>query len=184
VIWGAGILKGLAISMRNMLRGPITVQYPYEKLELPERARWKPVHLRDENGEPKCTACGLCVKACPDHCISLEVITNEDKTKTIDSYVWEMGACMFCGLCEESCPFDALKMGHDYELATTDTAELFQTLIAGEPAARPKRRSESAEGAAAVDTAATVNAAGAAPTSAPAEAPVAAEMPAEGGERP
>jgi len=26
--------------------------------------------------------------------------------------------CMNCGLCAEFCPFDAIKMDHDYELAT------------------------------------------------------------------
>lgn len=140
-MWGAGILKGLGITFKNMLRGPITVKYPYEKLELPERARWYPVHMRDENGDPKCTACGLCVRACPDQCIVLNVSTAEDKTKTIELYQWEMGACMFCGLCEESCPFDALKMGSDYELATVDRNDLFQALIVNEPAARPKKRS-------------------------------------------
>jgi NADH-quinone oxidoreductase subunit I len=94
------------------------------------------------------------VRACPDQCITLDVTTNEDKTKTIDSYVWEMGACMFCGLCEESCPFDALKMGHDYELATWDRTGLYRTLIAGEPAARPKRRSEAADAPTAPSTSA------------------------------
>ena len=43
-VWGTGILKGMRITMRNMLRGPITVQYPHEKLELPERARWAVQH--------------------------------------------------------------------------------------------------------------------------------------------
>jgi formate hydrogenlyase subunit 6/NADH:ubiquinone oxidoreductase subunit I len=46
---------------------------------------------------------------------------------------------MFCGLCVESCPFDAIVMGHDFELATSDPTALTRTLITGEPAAGRKR---------------------------------------------
>jgi len=28
--------------------------------------------------------------------------------------------CMNCGLCAEFCPFDAIRMGHNYELAAGD----------------------------------------------------------------
>jgi NADH-quinone oxidoreductase subunit I len=32
----------------------------------------------------------------------------------------DIDLCMNCGLCAEFCPFDAIKMDHDYELATWD----------------------------------------------------------------
>lgn len=145
-MWGKGILTGMRITMRNMLRGPITVKYPYEKLALPERARWAVAPKYDEDGAPKCTACMACVRACPDHILDLEVTTREDKTKHIEHYSYEVGACMMCGLCVEACPFDAIEMSHDYELARMDPAELTYDLLADVDAA-PVKRGHPAEAA-------------------------------------
>jgi NADH-quinone oxidoreductase subunit I len=144
-MWGKGILTGMRITMRNMLRGPITVKYPYEKLELPERARWAVAPTYDEEGKPKCTACMACIRACPDHILDLEVTTGEDKSKHIEHYSYEIGACMMCGLCVEACPFDAIEMSHDYELARTDPAELTYDLLADVEAASARRARPAAE---------------------------------------
>ncbi|TLM77486.1 MAG: 4Fe-4S dicluster domain-containing protein [Actinobacteria bacterium] len=137
--WDAGILKGLSIAFKNLVRGPITVQYPDERVELPSRARWAVIPLMDEAGAPKCTACQACVRACPDGVLGLRSTTRPDKTKHIDGFFYEVGACMLCGLCVEACPFSALAMGDDYELATTDTAALTCTLLADVDAASGKR---------------------------------------------
>jgi len=144
-MWGKGIITGMRITMRNMLRGPITVKYPYEKLELPERARWAVAPTYDEEGRPKCTACMACIRACPDHILDLEVTTREDKSKHIEHYSYEIGACMMCGLCVEACPFDAIEMSHDYELARIDPAELTYALLAHVDAAPAKRARPAAE---------------------------------------
>ncbi len=144
-MWGTGILKGMTVTMRNMLRGPITLQYPDEKRVLPGRARWALAHKYDAEGKVKCTACEICVKACPDGIITLEYVKTEDG-KHIDRYVWEMGACMFCGLCVESCPFDAIRMSQEYELATTDVTGLYRTLLEDVDAAGPTRRSAEESG--------------------------------------
>ncbi len=138
-IWGSGLINGLRISMRNMRRGPITVQYPFEKLELPERARWSVIPLYDEAGVPVCTACGTCVKTCPDHVLALEVTTSEDRSKHIDHFSYQLGACMMCGLCVEACPFAAIAMSHDYELAARSTDDLDYDLITDTPAYKPQR---------------------------------------------
>ncbi len=138
--WGRGILKGLAITMKNMMRGPITVQYPHERVELPERARWAVKIKEHEDGQHTCTACLACEKACPDFVIKIDVTTAEDRSKNIDRWTYEIGACMMCGLCVEACGFDAIEMGHDYELARTDAAQLSVELLTDSPAARPKRK--------------------------------------------
>lgn len=138
-MWGQGLINGLIISLRNLRRGPITVQYPYEKLDLPERARWavRPKYFAD--GSPKCTACMTCVRTCPDYILSLDVETREDKTKHINYFGYEIGACMMCGLCVESCPFDAIRMGHDYELAVWERSGLKEALLADVDAASAAR---------------------------------------------
>lgn len=139
-MWGSGILNGLRISMRNLRRGPITVQYPKEKIELPERSRWAVAPKYDENGDPKCTACLTCVKTCPDAILDLEFTQDpETKAKHIDHFSYQLGACMMCGLCVESCPYDAILMSHEYELARTDPAELSYDLLTDIDAALIKR---------------------------------------------
>jgi len=138
-MWGTGILKGFVITMRNMLRGTITVQYPEQRLELPERARWTVTHRFNEDGTPKCTACLICVKECPDHVLRIDVSTKEEGGKHIDRYVYELGACMMCGLCVEACPFDAIEMSHEYELATRSHDDLTRVLLADVDAASLRR---------------------------------------------
>lgn len=132
--------------MRNMLRGPITVMYPYEKIELPERARWSVVPVFNDDGTPRCTACMACVRQCPDHILDLEVTTAEDKSKHIDRFSYEIGACMMCGLCVEACPFSAIEMSHDYELALTSPADLTTDLLADVDAANPRKSREAGGG--------------------------------------
>lgn len=147
-MWGTGLLKGLMISLKNLRRGPITVQYPYEKLELPERARWavRPKYFAD--GSPKCTACLTCVRTCPDYVLHLDVQTREDKSKHIDAFTYEVGACMMCGLCVESCPFDAIEMSNEYELARTDRSALLEYLLDDTDAASAARHKAEREAAA------------------------------------
>jgi len=138
-MWGTGILKGMWVTIKNMMRGPITVQYPEQKLVLPERSRWAVAPKFDEEGNSKCTACLNCVRACPDHILEMRTHADENKRKHIDEFTYEIGACMFCGLCVEACPFDALCMSKDYELATDSTDCLTVTLLKDRPTPEPRR---------------------------------------------
>jgi NADH-quinone oxidoreductase chain I len=138
-VWGTGILNGMRISMRNMMRGPITVQYPRQKITLPERARWAVQIKVDDQGNHKCTGCLACEKACPDYIIKIDITTDEERNKNIDRWHYEIGACMMCGLCVEACPFDAIEQGHDYELARFSAEELVVDLLTDTPVAKPKR---------------------------------------------
>ncbi|MCE5191932.1 MAG: 4Fe-4S dicluster domain-containing protein [Actinomycetia bacterium] len=146
-MWGYGLINGLRITMRNLRRGPITVRYPYEKLTLPERARWAVRPKYFEDGSPRCTACMTCVRTCPDAILSIDVTTAEDKSKHIDRFGYEIGACMMCGLCVESCPYDAIRMSHEYELAVTDPADLNENLLEDVDAASTARHRAEKEAA-------------------------------------
>ena len=56
-------------------------------------------------------------------------------------YEINMTRCIFCGYCEVACPFDAITMGHDYELSDYNRSDLIFTkemLLGG--AARSARR--------------------------------------------
>ncbi|MGQ9904902.1 MAG: 4Fe-4S binding protein [Anaerolineae bacterium] len=146
---GTGILKGLSVTLKHFINtyvedfkylgkkagveprplrrqspknyGLVTVEYPKERLPLPENFRNIPFLVRDsQTGEDKCTSCGICAKVCPPQCIWI-VRTTDPVTKRpvpapkefyIDSTI-----CMNCGYCAEFCPFDAIKMNIEYELS-------------------------------------------------------------------
>ena len=67
-----GFLPPFWITLRNMFRKPVTVEYPEQKPELPERYRARLILTRDPDGEERCVACQLCSAACPVDCISLQ----------------------------------------------------------------------------------------------------------------
>jgi uncharacterized pyridoxamine 5'-phosphate oxidase family protein/NAD-dependent dihydropyrimidine dehydrogenase PreA subunit len=71
-------------------------------IEPPTRTRFafggESVHLSGYQITTKCTACGLCLDACP-----VEVISEAD-VYVIDGY-----HCLECGRCAEVCPEDAIE---------------------------------------------------------------------------
>ncbi|MFO7320139.1 MAG: 4Fe-4S binding protein [Chloroflexota bacterium] len=110
-------------------KGIFTVQYPEEKLAVPERFRFIPFLVVENYDHPErpghdwCTSCGICAKVCPPQCIW--IVRGEDpQTKRPipepQAFFIDIDICMNCGLCAEFCPFDAIKMDHDYELASYD----------------------------------------------------------------
>jgi NADH-quinone oxidoreductase subunit I len=161
-MYGTGILKGLGVTLKHFImtyvddirwwghryynaealavrqspeaRGVFTVQYPEEKLVLPEEFRYIPFLLYEEGPEGerlhRCTSCGICAKVCPPQCIWI-VRSKDPKTgrpipEPTEFYI-DIDICMNCGLCAEYCPFDAIKMDHIYELASYDrtTAHIY-----------------------------------------------------------
>jgi NADH-quinone oxidoreductase subunit I len=122
--------EGLAQRTNTNARGIFTVQYPEEKLPIPEEFRFTPflVYETNENGErqDRCTSCGICAKVCPPQCIWI-VRTNDPNTgrpipEPAEFYI-DMDICMNCGFCAEYCPFDAIKMDHDFELSVYNRHE-------------------------------------------------------------
>ena len=52
---GQGLLKGLGVTLKTMLKPAVTQQYPHEKPDLPPRTRGV-IALKQEN----CTVCYKC----------------------------------------------------------------------------------------------------------------------------
>ncbi len=106
-------------------RGIFTVQYPDEKLILSEETRYLPFLVYNELPEGKkevlCTSCGICAKVCPPQCIwivrSNDPTTGRPIPEPTEFYI-DADICMNCGFCAEYCPFDAIKMDHDFEIAS------------------------------------------------------------------
>jgi NADH-quinone oxidoreductase subunit I len=155
-MYGLGILKGLGVTFKHFIetfvddikylgrknnlevfqqkqslanKGLVTVEYPDEKLAMPERFRFIPFLITynhddaDYAGKDWCTSCGICAKVCPPQCIWIVRGTNPEtgrpKPEPEQFYI-DIDICMNCGYCSEYCPFDAIKMDHDYELASYD----------------------------------------------------------------
>ncbi|MEW6717999.1 MAG: 4Fe-4S binding protein [Chloroflexota bacterium] len=154
-MYGLGILRGLGVTFKHFVetflddlkwlgrryftdegivhrsspetRGIFTIQYPEEKLPVPEEFRFIPflIYDEDENGDQRirCTSCGICAKVCPPQCIWIERSQDPQTGRPIPepaAYCIDVDICMNCGLCVEFCPFDAIKMDHDYERAVYD----------------------------------------------------------------
>jgi len=127
------LCEGLGVTLKHFFRPSYTVQYPEQRPELPLRFRGKLVLPVDpEKNDNRCTACMLCVKACPNRSIEVEKIIGEDgKPKPKASkYMYNLATCMFCNMCVESCTFAAIVMSDEYELAVYDKAPLMQDLVA------------------------------------------------------
>jgi NADH-quinone oxidoreductase subunit I len=122
--------EGVARRMSHETRGIFTIQYPEEKLPVPEEFRYIPFLVYDEgvDGERnvRCTSCGICAKVCPPQCIWI-VRTSDPETKRPvpdpKEFYIDVDICMNCGFCAEYCPFDAIKMDHDYELSVYNRHE-------------------------------------------------------------
>jgi NADH-quinone oxidoreductase subunit I len=154
-MYGIGLLKGLGVTLRHFVgtyvedlrwlgkryyntealevrqgpaaKGVFTVQYPEEKLPVPEEFRYIPFLIYEEapdgTRQDRCTSCGICAKVCPPQCIWIVRSNDPESGRPIPEpteFFIDVDICMNCGLCAEYCPFDAIKMDHDYELASYD----------------------------------------------------------------
>ena len=126
-MFGSGLAKGLGITMRRLLAGPVTELYPYDHKVLAPASRTFLAMYANEEGGPACKACNTCIVGCPDHVLRLEK-DPDDNRKPLE-FVVNSGRCTFCGLCVENCPYDALHFTPDYERATYDRGTLIYHLV-------------------------------------------------------
>ena len=118
------LLKGLTLTIQNFFKKPVTLRYPEVRYELPDYYRGAQILKRDPEGKERCVGCGLCPEICPSAAITLITSEDEEGEKRVDFYQIDLGLCIYCGYCQEVCPVDAVWMGQEYELSTTDPATL------------------------------------------------------------
>jgi NADH-quinone oxidoreductase subunit I len=171
-----GMIEGMSITWGHFVHPGqvITQQYPENRatLKMAARFRGRLELARDAaTGAYKCTACGLCVRACPNNSLQVEKERDpETKKFRLTQYIYHFERCTLCALCVDACKFDAIRMGQRFENAVYDRRELTVILndVVAARAAAP-----------------AVAAAPAAPAVAPAAAPAAEACPApakEGGD--
>src|SRR5438128_3724956 len=138
--YGLGVAKGMLTTISHLVKPPVTIQYPEERLEMPIWTRGRPRLIYEiDTGELRCTACGACALACPVDVIKIEQHTSPIKGKILDRFDIDMAGCIECALCVEACPFRAITMAPDFEMsATYDRAfdlvyDMYELRIAGTP---------------------------------------------------
>ena len=120
-----GNLKGLLVTLRTMLRSPVTAQYPSpdKRLAIANRFMGFPALTWDYSvDEPYCTGCMVCIRECPTQCMSatmkdnpLHADSKSNRRKIVDEFEINLGRCILCGICVDVCNFDAIEMSHDHE---------------------------------------------------------------------
>ena len=119
------LLAGLRITLKNLFKRKITLQYPEEKTPVSPRFRGLHALRRYPNGEERCIACKLCEAVCPAQAITIESAERSDGSRKTTTYDIDMLKCIYCGLCQESCPVDAIVQGPNFEFATETREELY-----------------------------------------------------------
>ena len=116
---------GLRITLRYMFSKTITHHYPDREKWIPyPRHRGHHYMNTNEAGENNCVACELCSQICPCNCITVVPFEDQDGSRHPKIFDINLARCLFCGLCEDACPADAIKLGQEYEIATTGTNDM------------------------------------------------------------
>lgn len=118
------IVKGLALTWKQMFRPKFTRQYPEERWDPPASFRGRPVLVQEDDGTERCVACGLCSRVCPALAIEVQAgETESEKERYPSLFEINMVRCIFCGFCEEVCPEEAIVMSDEYELVFSSQEE-------------------------------------------------------------
>ncbi len=115
---------------KKLEEGTNTIQYPKQKLPVPEVGRYQlDVAIED------CIVCDLCAKVCPVDCINIEPIkatelighTSDGSPKRIYAAQFDidMAKCMYCGLCTIVCPTECIVMTDQYDRSVFDIKDLY-----------------------------------------------------------
>jgi NADH-quinone oxidoreductase subunit I len=127
----ATIWTGMNVTFKHLFVPAVTLQYPAERAEMPERVR-NQLH----NDIDDCIGCDQCVRACPVDCIYLETekagpgedlgLTSKGTKKRLKvlRFDIDMSLCCYCGLCTYPCPTECLVMTPKYESSVYDRSEL------------------------------------------------------------
>lgn len=90
-----GLLKGLQATISHLFTKKVTVQYPEQRRQLPERSRGLiRMRLKPESEESRCDSCTFCEQICPAVAIKV-VYENKQPGKvwTLDAGAGPMLAC-------------------------------------------------------------------------------------------
>lgn len=152
------ILIGMSITFRHMFQKKVTIQYPEQKLQLPERERNRLFVNIDD-----CIGCDQCSKACPVSCIEIDTIkavpgdivgktgtTSQGKKKAlfVPKFTIDFAKCCYCQLCVFPCPTECIYMTDVYEFSTFSRKDLLYEFTDMTPEMTEEKRKKAEEFAA------------------------------------
>ncbi|MBC8144042.1 MAG: NADH-quinone oxidoreductase subunit I, partial [bacterium] len=117
-------MVGLKVTVPYIWKKPVTIRYPHERMQLPERTRNRLYVNQDD-----CIGCDQCSRACPVNCITIETakaigddnpgLTSNGKRKAlwVTRFDIDIAKCCYCGLCVYPCPTECIKMTDIYEFS-------------------------------------------------------------------
>lgn len=154
------LVVGLKITGRNFVQPQVTVHYPRQVVDPELTSSYRgPIalvaHPRDA-AKAKCTACMICVGACPSSCITVvkapaPVITAEQEkafqeaeargeeverpSAPREAVIWinDFSLCSLCGMCVEACPTRCIVFSHDLNSVGTSRGAFLHNLLAPFP---------------------------------------------------
>lgn len=110
-------LRALKFTFTRMFRRDVTRRYPEQRMDVKPTLHGVPVLVMNEDGSPRCVACGLCEFVCPPRAIDIAPgETDRPIEREPKEFVIDMLRCIECSYCEEVCPEEAIVMSSDYEL--------------------------------------------------------------------
>jgi NADH-quinone oxidoreductase subunit I len=131
----------------KQMEGTNTIQYPHQKLPVPEVGRYQLEVEMDD-----CIVCDLCAKVCPVNCIDIESIkateaigqTSDGTTKRLYAAKFDidMAKCMYCGLCTIVCPTECIVMTNQYDKSVFQLSDLTYQFSDMTPEAAAEKRLE------------------------------------------
>lgn len=131
IIGAKSLVIGLKVTGPEFFRPVVTEQYPHFVPVMKERFRGHIELTRnEETGAPNCVVCGMCQRACPSSCITVEGEKPEgSKKKVLTKYILDFTKCSLCGSCVESCNFNAIRFSKEYNLASFNKDDYIFDLV-------------------------------------------------------